>query len=96
MVAVSHQSLAGANYSFFLIERHKTVLLTAHADGFTSPAVALAWRNARRIVPAVASRHVCGCCSFAPGGKSRDQIVFLAGRGKDLPSRESTTSALVD
>ena len=50
----------------------------------TSAATALAWRSARRMAPAVASRQVCGCCSLAPGGRVWNQIVFLRRGGEDL------------
>ena len=50
----------------------------------TSAADAFAWRSARRMALAVASRQVCGCCSLAPGGQIGKQVIFLRRRGDDF------------
>jgi len=63
---------------------------------FTSVGLAFAPRNAWRIAPAVASRQVCGCCSFRAGRQVGNQVVGLRAGAQHLAALRVTTSALVD
>ena len=95
-VEVSHHSLAGRMTSPSLSSGTKPCCWPLTPMALTSAAAALAWRSARRMAPAVASRQVWGCCSLAPGGRLGIRSYSCAAEARTFPSRASTTRTLVD
>ena len=83
-VEVSHQSLAGRMTSPCFVERHKAVLLAAHADGLDlgGDGFGLAQRAADGAGGGVAPG--VRVLLLGAGRQIGNQIVFLRRRGEDL------------
>jgi hypothetical protein len=60
---VSHQVWRGGPPRRF-VQRNEPMLLSAHPDGFDLGATGFGLAEGAAIALAVASRHVCGCCSW--------------------------------